>query len=66
MTGAEFREWRYRCSLTAPVAAKILGVSLRTIYYWQRAMELPRTTSLAVAAVDASICSDMKQRFFVC
>jgi DNA-binding XRE family transcriptional regulator len=55
MTGNDFRVWRLRCGLTAPAAAKVLGVSRRTIFNLQVAREIPRTTAIAAVALESEI-----------
>lgn len=55
MTGGEFRKWRRRCGLTAPEAAKALGVSRRTIFYLQTRVRIPGPFILATAAVESKI-----------
>ncbi|MGB3486522.1 MAG: helix-turn-helix domain-containing protein [Xanthobacteraceae bacterium] len=55
MTGADFRAWRLRCGLTVPAAAKLLGVSRRTIFNLQKSFEVPLTTAIAADAVEIEI-----------
>jgi predicted DNA-binding transcriptional regulator AlpA len=59
MTGADFRSWRLRCGLTAPAAARILGVSRRQIFYLQTSKEIPRAMAIAAAAVESEIKKDV-------
>lgn len=55
MTGSDFRAWRIRCGLTAPSAARLLGVSRRTIFNLQTAMKIPRAMAIAAAALEIEI-----------
>lgn len=61
MTGKDFRAWRIRCGLTAPAAAKALGVSRRTIFYLQTSKNIPRLTAIAAAAVESEITRNEKE-----
>jgi len=55
MTGNDFRAWRLRCGLTVSEAAKVLGVSRRTIFNLQAAKTISRTTAIAAVAVESEI-----------
>jgi DNA-binding XRE family transcriptional regulator len=55
MTPEEFRRWRERNSYTLNTAAKALGLSRRTIaYYEEGSRAIPRVVALATRALEMS------------
>ncbi|MGH7024613.1 MAG: helix-turn-helix domain-containing protein [Caulobacteraceae bacterium] len=56
MTAAAFRQWRERKAYTLETAARALGVSRRTVAYYDRgARPIPRTVALAVKALEMGL-----------
>lgn len=53
ITGADLRDWRWRCKLTAADAAKAIGVSRATIHRLQNAKRVPRTEAIAAESYEA-------------
>ena len=47
ITGADLKDWRWRCKLTVALAAKVIGVSRATIHRLQNAKRIPLTEALA-------------------
>ena len=56
MTADAFRHWRERKAYTLDTAAQALGLSRRTVAYYDRgARPIPRTVALAVKGLDAGL-----------
>jgi DNA-binding XRE family transcriptional regulator len=56
MTADAFRRWRERKAYTLETAARALGLSRRTVAYYDRgARPIPRTVALATRALDLSV-----------
>lgn len=52
ITGEDFRNWRWRCKLTAAKAAQVIGVSRATIHRIQNAKKVPLTEALAAESYE--------------
>lgn len=52
VTGADLKDWRWRCKLTVAQAAKVIGVSRATIHRLQNAKRIPLTEALAAEFYD--------------
>jgi DNA-binding XRE family transcriptional regulator len=56
MTADAFRRWRERKAYTLDTAARALGLSRRTVAYYDRgARPIPRTVALAVKALELGL-----------
>ncbi|WP_316232948.1 helix-turn-helix transcriptional regulator [Bradyrhizobium sp. SZCCHNPS2010] len=52
ITGADLKDWRWRCKLTAEQAARAIGVSRATIHRLQNAHHIPRTEAIAAESYE--------------
>lgn len=61
ITGEDFKNWRWRCKLTAATAAQVIGVSRATIHRLQNAKRIPLTEALAAESYE----SILYERFLI-